>query len=197
MSPDSALHELFSGNVRFRTGRPNARSYDPRILVEIAHKQEPIAAVVACSDSRVSPTIILDQPLGSLFECRVPGNVASESARWVTDMAVTVFRVPLVLVMGHTGCLAVTSVLESKPSPMAGALKMEIQGAIYRARSKRARSKPQSDPLITAIEENARQTAENLEAACESLRNACVKGECRCVASVYEMESGSLRLLED
>ena len=40
------------------------------------------AAIIACADSRVSPDIVFDQPLGSIFASRVPGNVASDSAKY-------------------------------------------------------------------------------------------------------------------
>lgn len=190
MTPDQALSLLLEGNARFRSGAGTHFTYESADFEELAQGQEPLAAVVACADSRVEPGAIFDQPLGTLFTCRVPGNVASESARWVVDMAVGEFEVPIVMVMGHTGCLAVTRVLEGKATGMGGLLKLEIQSAIYRAQAARP-----ADPVHAAIEANARMASEALESACENLRKAVRDGRTRCLSAVYEMRTGEVRTL--
>src|SRR5580704_746020 len=106
------LDELLAGNNRFRMGKGRSYVYSPDHLKALAANQKPIAAVIACSDSRITPEIVFDQPLGALFASRVPGNVASDSAKWMLELAVGEFHVPLVMVMGHSGCLAVGQLLD-------------------------------------------------------------------------------------
>src|SRR2546421_9902116 len=100
---------LVAGNERFRSGNGGQHPYSPANLEILASTQQrPIAAVLACSDSRVAPEIIFDQPLGGLFSSRVPGNCVADSARWALEMAVVDLEVPLVVVLGHTGSLAIS-----------------------------------------------------------------------------------------
>ena len=68
---------------------------------------EPTAAILACSDARVPPSIIFDQPAGTLFVVRIAGNTASPAALASLDYAVAVLGVDLLIVLGHTGCGAV------------------------------------------------------------------------------------------
>jgi carbonic anhydrase len=72
-------------------------------------RHEPRAAIVACSDARVPPSVIFDQPAGNLFVVRIAGNTACPSARASLDFAVAELGVDLVVVLGHTACGAVTA----------------------------------------------------------------------------------------
>ena len=73
---------------------------------------EPTAAVLACSDARVPPSVIFDQPAGSLFVVRIAGNTVNPAALASLDYAVSVLDVDLLIVLGHTGCGAVTAAVE-------------------------------------------------------------------------------------
>lgn len=70
-----------------------------------AHR--PKAAILACSDARVPPSVIFDQPAGALFVVRIAGNTASPAALASLDYAVAELGVELIVVVGHTGCGAV------------------------------------------------------------------------------------------
>jgi carbonic anhydrase len=76
-------------------------------------RHEPTAAVLACSDARVPPSVIFDQPAGSLFVVRIAGNTASPAAVASLDYAVGHLGVELLVVLGHTGCGAVQAAAAS------------------------------------------------------------------------------------
>ena len=42
---------------------------------EIANAQHPLAVIIGCSDSRVSPELLFDKGLGEIFVVRVAGNI--------------------------------------------------------------------------------------------------------------------------
>jgi carbonic anhydrase len=95
-----AWAELLGSHERSRdSGRQDVPTHAPR------------AAVLACSDARVPPSVVFDQPAGSLFVVRVAGNVATPGAIASLDYAVAELGVGLVVVLGHTGCGAVTAAL--------------------------------------------------------------------------------------
>ncbi len=70
-------------------------------------KHEPKAAVLACSDARVPPSVIFDQKVGNLFVVRIAGNTAVPAAVASLEYAVEVLGVDLIAVLGHTSCGAV------------------------------------------------------------------------------------------
>lgn len=75
----------------------------------LAPDHAPKAAILTCSDARVPPSVIFDQPAGSLFVVRVAGNTATPAAIASFDYAVAELGVELVVVLGHTNCGAVAA----------------------------------------------------------------------------------------
>lgn len=187
----SVLDELLVGNARFRNGRSAGSRYTGTDLRELSEHQHPDVAIIACSDSRVSPDIIFDQPLGTIFASRVPGNVASDSAKWMVEIALGEFKVPLVMVLGHTGCLAVGQLLDGDKGGAGGMHRFVVSNAVYRAKAKRP-----EDLYVKAIEENVIQAAEHLVRDMYILRSALLDGRTSMVGGVYEMASGEVRLIE-
>lgn len=190
LTPDQALDRLLEGNRRFVASKNHHRTYEPGDLTEIATVQEPIAAIVACADSRVVPEVLFDQELGSLFVSRVPANVASDGTKWMIDIACGEFRVPLVIVLGHTGCLAVRQIVEGLSGP-GGGLRHRVQTAFQDVRL--ARREPVYE---RTIEQNALNTVKDLLAECPPLSHSVLKQETRVVAALYDMPSGVVRLLD-
>ncbi len=75
-------------------------------------RHKPNAAILACADARVPPSVIFDQPAGSLFVVRIAGNTAVPSTLASLDYAVAKLGVDLIVVLGHTGCGAVTAAVD-------------------------------------------------------------------------------------
>lgn len=71
----------------------------------------PDVAILACSDARVPPSMLFGQEPGSSFVVRVAGNSATPDVVASLTYAVEVLGVDLVVVLGHTGCGAVTAAL--------------------------------------------------------------------------------------
>lgn len=184
------LDELLEGNRRFREGTPKGHRYDANRISEVATGSEPRAAVLACVDSRVSPEVIFDQPLGKFFTSRVPGNVCSDSAKWMLEIAVSNLKVPLVLVVGHTDCLAIKQVVEGATTGSGGALRYAVTTAVLRAKNKRP-----DDLFHQSIIENAIQSTEHLVTESWALRRAMETGQTSIAAGVYDVKTGLFQLL--
>lgn len=185
------LDELLEGNRRFREGRSISCAYGPEKIGELADAPKPRAAILACSDSRVSPEFIFDQPLGQLFISRVPGNVCSDSAKWMLELAVSVLNVPLVIVSGHTECLAVKSVVDGHTTGSGGSLRTSVSTAVLRARAKRP-----DDLFYQSIVENALQSQEQLISESWSLQRAMEEGRTSIAAGVYDVRTGLFSLID-
>jgi carbonic anhydrase len=182
------LEQLLEGNERFRLGNGSRYVYSPEQLISLARVQTPIAAIVACSDSRITPEIVFDQPLGSIFASRVPGNVASDSAKWMLEIALGEFQVPLVMVMGHTGCLAVGQLLDGDKGGAGGLHRFSVLSSVYRAKLRHP-----ENLYVAAVEENVLQTVEHLARDLYPLRKALLAQTTSIVGAVYEMETGLVR----
>ena len=181
---------LLDGNERFRSGASNHYRYPPDLIKQLGDGQKPVAAVVACVDGRVSPEIIFDQPLANLFVSRVPGNTASDSARWMLELAVQDMHVPLVVILGHTGCLAVGQVIKGQAGP-GGSLRMDVARAVHTAKMR-----DPADIFRESVIENALQTADILRSESVAVRLAMEQGKIEIISALYDVHSGRVEVLE-
>jgi carbonic anhydrase len=110
VSPDAALKMLTEGNNRFVTGQPSHPNLSAERRQQTAEKgQNPFAVVLACADSRVPVEEIFDRGIGDIFTIRDAGNIATKTDIGSIEYAVDHLGTPLVVVMGHSQCGAVTA----------------------------------------------------------------------------------------
>ena len=113
-----ALKRLQEGNQRFASGvisldklaSANRRN-------DLVSGQAPFAIILGCSDSRVPAELIFDQGLGDLFVIRVAGNIVAPSQVGSVEFAAECFHSPLVVVLGHSCCGAVSATLDELRRP--------------------------------------------------------------------------------
>ncbi len=84
-----------------------------------ARDQAPFALVLGCSDARVPIESIFDQGFNDLFVVRIAGNVLGTECLGSFDYAVRHLGHALkaVVVLGHTGCGAVTAAVDTYLNP--------------------------------------------------------------------------------
>src|SRR5471030_139958 len=116
---EDALALLKEGNRRFASNISNRDAIASRARrLEVAARQEPFAAILGCSDSRVPVEIVFDQGLGDLFVIRVAGNIVAPSLIGSVEFAAEQFGTRLVVVLGHTQCGAIEATLEQLRRPI-------------------------------------------------------------------------------
>jgi carbonic anhydrase len=195
-TPAEALAALEAGNQRHRSGATELRTLSP-LGERHAEGQRPFAAIVACSDSRVSPTLAFDLDRGNLFVSRVAGNSVDTGTLGSTEYAVAVLGVKLVMVLGHSDCGAVKAAIEvadgaqSYPAEQFGSI-----GAVVEAVVPAVESLPgDRRGLPDCVAANARAQAATIAEAGPVIRPAIEAGTLGVVAAIYEIETGGVELL--
>src|SRR3954462_15272375 len=113
-----ALQRLRDGNRRFADDTRSSESLiSPRRRAELTAGQEPFAAILGCSDSRVPVEIVFDQGLGDLFVIRVAGNIVAPSQIGSVEFVAERFKTRLVGVLGHSQCGVILATLEQLQGP--------------------------------------------------------------------------------
>ncbi len=113
----TALQYLKDGNKRYLEEKTIARNTNAEDRAELKSGQKPFAIIVTCSDSRVSPEIFFDHKLGDIFVIRNAGNIADSTALGSIEYAVEHLKSPLVVVVGHSCCGAVTGAFQGGEYP--------------------------------------------------------------------------------
>ncbi len=196
VSADQALRDLVEGNQRFVTGKTAAPRRSPEDFRTLAHGQFPEAVIVSCADSRVAPEILFDVGIGDVFVVRVAGNVVEGSGVMVKgsiEYAIAELNVPLILVLGHSGCGAMKAAIKhiNDKDSLPGA----INGMVELIKPAVARSKGMGgDPLENAIRQNVEIGVERLRGLEPILAPRVKEGKVKVVGGVYDLQSGAVTL---
>ncbi|MEZ0278220.1 MAG: carbonic anhydrase [Methylibium sp.] len=192
--PADALDRLMEGNARYAANTPNERDFSAGRAAR-AEGQAPIAAIVSCSDSRVMPDLVFDQPPGSLFVVRLAGNVVDDDAYASVEYAVKFLGVPLILVLGHSNCGVVAAAIKvvmeraKLPGHLPGLIKA-IEPAVIAAHGRHP-----SDLLSVAIEENVRLSLKRLIEDAPIISDALAAKTIALSGGVYDMATGKVKLI--
>lgn len=194
LTPDQALNTLLEGARRAQAGDPQRphTSVDHRTI--LARGQNPIAAVLGCSDSRVPMEYAFDAGYGDLFAIRTAGHTLGETVLGSVEFAVAELGVPLVLVLGHTSCGAVTAAgrtLDTGETPGANvaALVERILPSVIEARGAGHGS------VNEAVTVHTRRTVARLRDLSPLLEEAEAAGRLKIVGAVYDLDTGGVTAL--
>jgi carbonic anhydrase len=194
-SANDALAQLVAGNRRFVGGAAKHPNQDAALRKQLAGGQHPLATIVGCSDSRVPAELVFDQGFGDLFVVRVAGNVVGVSELGSIEYAVHHLHTPLVVVLGHESCGAVTAALSS-----AADRQKEAQG-IQALLNELEPGLTKIDPALAPVERVHKGVEANVRWSMQQLANTPElmhphEGAApTIVGAVYDLASGTVRVL--
>ncbi|WP_328350062.1 carbonic anhydrase [Mycobacterium sp. NBC_00419] len=191
--PDEALQRLREGNMRFAGSQMVHPDQGAATRVRLSEAQSPFAVVLSCSDSRLPPEVIFDQGLGDLFVVRVAGNIVDPAGLGSIEYAVGHLGTPLIVVLGHENCGAVSATLEALQPPFEqphGAVESLIT-AITPAVAV-AETRP-GNLLQNAILANIEQSRDQITQSHE-LEKPLASGALKVVTGFYDLGDGVVTL---
>lgn len=196
VSPEEGLVLLGEGNLRFALGQsvhPNT-SFSRRLLTT-TDGQAPFATILGCSDSRVPVEILFDQGVGDLFVIKVAGNVADTDEIGSAEYGVDHLGTPVLMVLGHTYCGAVTAVTTG--AEVHGSIPKLVDNIIP-AVKKAKEANPAAEKaelIIKATTENVWQGIEDLLTKSHALAERAAHGKVVVVGAMYNILTGRVEIL--
>jgi len=189
------LTRLKTGNEAFTKGSSVHPRQDAKRIREVAAGQKPMATVLSCSDSRVPVELLFDQGIGDLFTVRVAGNVADTDELGTIEYGVDHLETPILVVMGHTKCGAVTAVATgAEVHGHIPELVDNISPAVESAKKKNP-SLSAKAVVEPAIKENVFQAISDVITKSPSVRKRLKEGKVKIVGALYHLEDGSVEWL--
>lgn len=136
--------------------------------------QSPDVTVVMCSDSRVQPSSVHDDPKGRLFTIRNIGNQIDTNEGSV-DFGVLILKTPLLFILGHTGCGAVEAAMKGYTN-LPESIQFELDTIDV------GDAKGEKDALINNINNQ-------IEVALEKYQDLIKKKELFVVGAIYDIHN--------
>ena len=194
ISGAEALKRLQDGHARYAANKPTQRDFSAGRAAR-AKAQYPIAAILACADSRVAPEFLFDQAPGELFVVRVAGNVANADGLASLEFAVQMLGVPLIVVLGHSSCGAISAAINVQrdnaalPGNLPGLIGQIVPAVAT------ARSKAPADLMAEATAENVRLGQHRVRTESKVLGDLAAQGKLTIVGGVYDLAGGRVAFL--
>lgn len=189
LDPDAALQKLLAGNQRFVRQQPQYPDQTQARLKEVAQAQAPFATILSCADSRVPPEIIFDQGIGDIFDIRIAGNIATPAAIGSIEYAVALLNSPLLLVLGHERCGAVTAAVKNEPLP--GEISTFVKAILPGITTVKGQSSQAIDEAVIA---NVRYQIGQLQRS-TLLSDRLQSGKLKISGGRYDLDSGRVDII--
>ena len=204
-SPDQALQMLKDGNQRFVSEKSEYPHLTKQRMIQAAMEDQgdhAYATILTCSDSRVPVEAIFDAGVMDIFVIRVAGNVCDTDEVGSIEYGLAHVRTPVMVVLGHTQCGAVTAVtrainghdhaVEKNIPPLVD----NIEPAVRQTIEKYPQAK--GDEIIPlAIEENVWISIRDLFMKSAATRELVKAGKAKVVGAIYDVSDGKVYWLED
>jgi carbonic anhydrase len=194
ITADEALKTLMEGNARYMAAKPSYPDQTEERRATVAKAQHPIAIVIGCSDSRVTPELVFDQGFGDLFVIRVAGNVIDDQPLGSIEYGLEEFHIPLVIVLGHERCGAVKATLDlsmegSEAPGHIQSLVKAIQPAVDQAKTQGG------DILDTAVIANVGNVVAMLKNSEPIIKELVHAEKIKVVGGRYDLETGEVMIV--
>ncbi|AJT40412.1 carbonic anhydrase [Psychromicrobium lacuslunae] len=194
LTPHDAWLKLHEGNERFVSGSSQHPNQDSAHRESLVEGQNPFAVIFGCSDSRLAAEIIFDLGLGDAFVVRTAGQVIDLAVLGSIEYSISVLGVPLIVILGHDNCGAVTATkdaVESGEMP-----KGYLRNLVERITpSVLASQRDGGQGVNDFMVEHIKQTAARLVETSRSVADAVERKEVAVVGLAYRLEEGRAELV--
>lgn len=189
LTPQAALDRLIVGNQRFTQHHLEHPDQSADRVKELTQAQHPFVTVLSCADSRVTAEIIFDQGLGDIFDVRVAGNIATPEVVGSIEYAVELLETPLLMVLGHERCGAVTAAVEQGELPgQIGTFVDAILPAVNQVKDM------PGDTVDNVVSANVRYQVEQVMRS-SLVRDRQQSGQLQVVGARYDLDTGAVSLI--
>lgn len=191
LTGEQALQNLLEGNGRYVAGLSIHPDQSIERRAALTGGQAPFAVVLTCADSRVAPELFFDQGLGDLFVIRNAGNVLDDHVIGSMEYAVEHLHVPLIIVVGHEKCGAVSAAVAGGAVP----------GHIHSITDDLAPVIEQTkdlpgDKVDNVVRANAQRAVEILLHVEPILKEAAGDHKLLIVPARYDLDTGKIEILK-
>lgn len=192
MDAEEVMSRLLEGNKRYMSGELEAM--DVKAKREATREgQKPMATVVCCSDSRVVPEYIFNTNLEEIFSIMTAGNVVEKgSALGSIEYGVGHLHTPVLLILGHEKCGAVTAACDGHREGNITRIMEIIEPAIKDVE----KGDDRGEYIVRCSKANVKAVMKSIMENSEIVRKAVESGQTKLVGGLYYLEDGRVEILQ-
>ena len=194
LTPALAWQRLRDGNKRFVAGTSSHPTQDASRRSSLVENQHPFAVIFGCADSRLAAEIIFDLGLGDAFVVRTAGQVIDDAVLGSLEYSVSELDVPLIVVLGHDHCGAVTATknaVETGQMPV-GFIRSLVERITPSVLTSLRNNQTDINDMVV---ENVKQTSQRLVDSSRVISGAVDSGRTAVLGLAYSLADGRADLV--
>jgi carbonic anhydrase len=194
LTPALAWQRLREGNKRFVAGTASHPNQDASRRSSLVENQHPFAVIFGCADSRLAAEIIFDLGLGDAFVVRTAGQVIDDAVLGSLEYSVSELDVPLIVVLGHDSCGAVTATkaaVETGQMPV-GFIRSLVERITPAVLTSLRNNQTDVNDMVV---ENVKQTSQRLVDSSRVISGAVDSGRTAVLGLAYSLADGRADLV--
>ncbi len=194
LTPALAWQRLREGNKRFVAGTSSHPNQDASRRSSLVENQHPFAVIFGCADSRLAAEIIFDLGLGDAFVVRTAGQVIDDAVLGSLEYSVSELDVPLIVVLGHDSCGAVTvtkAAVETGQMPV-GFMRSLVERITPSVLTSLRNNQTDINDMVV---ENVKQTSQRLVDSSRVISGAIDSGRTAVIGLTYSLADGRADLV--
>ena len=194
LTPALAWQRLREGNKRFVAGTSSHPNQDASRRSSLVENQHPFAVIFGCADSRLAAEIIFDLGLGDAFVVRTAGQVIDDAVLGSLEYSVSELDVPLIVVLGHDSCGAVTATknaVETGQMPV-GFIRSLVERITPSVLTSLRNNQTDINDMVV---ENVKQTSQRLVDSSRVISGAVDSGRTAVIGLAYSLADGRADLV--
>ena len=194
LTPGLAWQRLREGNKRFVAGTSSHPNQDASRRSSLVENQHPFAVIFGCADSRLAAEIIFDLGLGDAFVVRTAGQVIDDAVLGSLEYSVSELDVPLIVVLGHDHCGAVTATknaVETGQMPV-GFIRSLVERITPSVLTSLRNNQTDINDMVV---ENVKQTSQRLVDSSRVISGAVDSGRTAVIGLAYSLSDGRADLV--
>jgi len=187
------VRQLRNGNWRYVNGKMENYKNIRKQRSDCVNGQNPHTTVIACSDSRVIPEMIFDQGPSKIFSIETAGNILDDISMGSVEYGVLHTHTPVLMIMAHTNCGAVTATYDSKGKTNDGYIKYIVKkigpafvDGFYDKKD---------ECIYSAIIQNAENVAKEILEKSKGIKSAYDKGNVALLITLHHLNTGKVELI--
>lgn len=192
---DQIIAKFLEKNALWAESKKNE---SPEYFEKLTEGQKPRALVIGCSDSRVSPSVVLESDLGEIFVHRNIANVVSHADLnflSVMQYAVEVLGIDHIIVYGHYGCGGVKAAYEDEAIGLIDNWLANIKDVISCHHDELEQIPGESERLDKLVEFNVMAQIKNLKNTSVYRKAVKTGRQLQLHGWVYDFSTGKIKVL--
>lgn len=191
LTPDKILNLLKAGNNRFINGKWSKKEFKHQVDAT-SSGQYPMAVILSCIDSRITPEMVFDSNLGDLISIRVAGNIINNEIIGSMELSHKEIGTKLIVVKGHANCGAINAAIHGINEGYIALITHKIKPSIDKAIQLQNTKHSQNNLLEEACRLNIQNSLYEILKTSQYITEQIKEGKLGIVSAYYDTTTGNV-----